>query len=406
MNEGPHRQTFLPYHQPSLAVEEEASVIETLRSGWITTGPKTKAFEKALAEYVGARHAVAVNSCTAALHLALEVAGVGPGDEVITSPITFASTVNVIVHRGATPVFVDVEPDTANMDARPLERAITPRTKAIVPVHLAGLPCDMDAINDLARRRRLAVIEDAAHAIGAEYPGGARVGGSGNLTAFSFYATKNITSGGEGGALTMGDPAVAERVAMMSLHGISLDAWKRYSADGYKHWDIIYPGYKYNMFDLQAAVALPQLAKIDSFWRRRVELKARLDAGLKDIPEITVLAGRPGLKHAHHLYPIVLDVDRLTTDRDGVMNAIQRENVGVGVHFRAVHLHPYYRDQWGFRRGMFPNAERYSDRTLSLPLYPKMTDQDADDVVAAVRKVIGRYRERAGARVNARVSLP
>ena len=388
----PIRGTFLQYHQPFFGPEEEREVIDTLRSGWITTGPRTKAFESALADYVGARHCVAVNSCTAALHLALEALGVGPDDEVITSPITFASTVNVIVHRGATPVLVDVEADTANMDARLLESAITSRTKAVIPVHLAGQTCDMDAINAIARRHNLAVIEDAAHAIGAEYPGGGRVGGSPNPTAFSFYATKNITSGGEGGALTMADPALAERVAIMSLHGISLDAWKRYSSDGYQHWDIIYPGYKYNMFDLQAAVALPQLAKIESFWRRRAELKARLDAGLRDVPEIATLAARPGLKHAYHLYPVVIRTEQLEADRDTIMNAIQAENIGVGIHFRSVHLHPYYMEHWGFRRGMFPNAEYYSDRALSLPLYPKMTNQDADDVIAAVRKAIGRYR--------------
>jgi dTDP-4-amino-4,6-dideoxygalactose transaminase len=387
----PVRDTFLPYHQPSFGVEEEREIVETLRSGWITTGPRTKLFEQRLAEYVGARHCVAVNSCTAALHLALEASGVGAGDEVITSPITFASTANVIVHRGATPVFVDVEPETANMDPSRIEAAITPTTKAIIPVHLAGLPCDMTAIDAIARRRGIAIIEDAAHAIGAEYSDGARVGGSGNLTAFSFYATKNITTA-EGGALATNDAAVAERVAIMSLHGISRDAWKRYSASGYKHWDIIYPGYKYNMFDLQAALALPQLDKIETFWQRRVELKQRLLAGLSDVPEIMVLADRPAVKHAHHLFPIVVHTERLNADRDTIMNAIQAENVGVGVHFRAVHLHPYYQEQWGFRRGMFPNAEYYSDRTISLPLYPKMRDRDAADVVAAVRKVIARYR--------------
>ena len=386
------RPIFLPYHQPLLGPEEEASVIETLRSGWMTTGPKTRAFEQQLADYVGAQYCVAVNSCTAALHLALEAVGVGPGDEVITSPITFASTANVIVHQGATPVFVDVEPDTINLDASRLEAAITTKTKAVIPVHLFGQPCDMDAINAIARRRGLAVIEDAAHAIGAEYKG-QRIGGSGNVTAFSFYATKNITSGGEGGALTTNDAALAERVAIMSLHGISRDAWKRYSGSGYKHYDIIHPGYKYNMFDLQAAVALPQLAKIEAFWARRVALKARMDAGLHDIPEIVLPAERPGVKHAYHLYPIVVRTEDLTTDRDGIMTAIQAENVGIGVHFRAVHLHPYYMEQWGFRRGMFPNAEYYSDRAISLPLYPKMSDADADDVIRAVRKVIAAYKK-------------
>jgi dTDP-4-amino-4,6-dideoxygalactose transaminase len=387
----PLRKTFLPYHQPFLGVEEEASVLDTLRSGWITTGPKTKTFETRLAEYVGAAHAVAVNSCTAALHLALEAIGVGPGHEVITSPITFASTANVIVHCGAAPVFVDIEPDTGNMDAALLERAITPRTKAIIPVHLAGQPCDMDAIEAIAGRHGIAVIEDAAHAIGAEYPRGVRVGGRGNLTAFSFYATKNITSA-EGGALTTNDAALAERVAIMSLHGISRDAWKRYSSAGYKHWDIVYPGYKYNMFDLQAALVLPQLEKIESFWHRRVALKARLDAGLDEVPELGRLAERPGLKHACHLYPVVIRTEQLRADRDTIMNAIQAENVGIGIHFRAVHLHPYYMERWGFRRGMFPHAEYYSDRTLSLPFYPKMTDEDADDVIGVVKKVIAHYR--------------
>jgi dTDP-4-amino-4,6-dideoxygalactose transaminase len=388
----PARSTFLPYHQPWLGPAEEASVIETMRSGWITTGPRTKAFEQQLATYVGAKHCVAVNSCTAALHLALEAVGVGPGDEVITSPITFASTANVIVHRGATPVLVDVEPDTINMDASRLEAAITPKTKAVIPVHLFGQPCDMDAINAIARRHGIAVIEDAAHAIGAEYKG-EPIGGSGNLTAFSFYATKNITSGGEGGALTTNDAEMAERVAIMSLHGISKDAWKRYSASGFKHYDIVYPGYKYNMFDLQAAVAIPQLAKIETFWARRKELKARLDAALRNVPEIILPAERSYAKHAHHLYPIMVRTEDLTVDRDGVMNAIQKENVGVGVHFRAVHVHPYYIEHWGFRRGMFPNAEYYSDRAISLPLYPKMTDADADDVIRAVLKVIAAYRK-------------
>jgi len=386
----PVRATFLPYHQPSIDADDEQAVLEVLRSGWITTGPRTKTFEKTLAEYVGAARASAVNSCTAALHLALEAVGVGPGDEVITSPITFASTANVIVHRGATPVFADVEPDTLNIDVTCLDAAITSRTKAIIPVDFAGHPADLGPIMARARHHRLVVIEDAAHAIGAEYHG-RRVGSIADMTAFSFYATKNITSA-EGGALTTNNPDWADRVGIMALHGISRDAWKRYGSDGYKHWDIIYPGYKYNMFDLQAALALSQLAKINRFWERRVTLKARLDAGLADVAEVERLAERPGIKHAYHLYPIVLRTDMLDTDRDEIMNAIQAENVGVGVHFRAVHLHPYYQETYGFRRGDFPRAEYYSDRTISLPLYPKMTDADADDVIAAVRKVIARFR--------------
>jgi dTDP-4-amino-4,6-dideoxygalactose transaminase len=373
-----------------IEADDEQAVLETLRSGWITTGPRTKTFERRLAEYVGAARAVGVNSCTAALHLALEAAGVGPGDEVITSPITFASTANVIVHRGARPVFADVQRDTQNIDVDRLEAAITSRTKAVIPVDFAGHPADLDPIMALARRHKLVVIEDAAHSIGAEY-GGRRVGGIADMTAFSFYATKNITSG-EGGALTTNNVEWAERIAVMALHGISRDAWKRYGTDGYKHWDIIYPGYKYNMFDLQGALVLSQLEKMDRFWTRRVELKAQLDAGLSDVEEIERPAERSGIKHAYHLYPIVVRTEALSADRDTIMNAIQAENVGIGVHFRAVHLHPYYQQTFGFRRGDFPNAEYYSDRTISLPLYPRMTNGDADDVVAAVRKVIARFR--------------
>ncbi len=386
----PVRPAFLPYHQPLIEHDDEQSVLETLRSGWITTGPKTKAFERALAAYTGAQHCVAVNSCTAALELALEAAGVAPGDEVITSPITFASTANVIVHRGATPVFADVQADTLNVDVSCLEAAITPRTKALIPVDFAGHPCDLDPILAIARRRGLVVIEDAAHSIGAEY-GGRRVGGIADMTAFSFYATKNITSA-EGGALTTNNRAWAERASIMALHGISRDAWKRYSAEGYQHWDIIGPGYKYNMPDLAGALVLSQLGKIEAFWQRRVALKARMDAQLREVPEIALPGERPGVRHAYHLYPVVVRTETLTADRDAIMNAIQKENVGIGVHFRAVHLHPFYTGTFGFRRGMFPNAEYYSDRTISLPLYPRMTDRDADDVVAAVRKVIARFR--------------
>ena len=386
----PVRASFLPFHQPLIDADDERAVLETLRSGWLTTGPRTKGFEKDLAAYTGAAHCVAVNSCTAALHLALEAVGVSAGDEVITSPITFASTANVVVHCGARPVFVDVEPDTFNIDAAAIEPAVTPRTKALMPVDFAGQPCDLDAVMAIGEHHGLPVIEDAAHAIGAEYKG-RRVGGVADMTCFSFYATKNITSG-EGGALTTNRAAWAERIAVMALHGISRDAWKRYGTEGYRHWDIVAPGYKYNMFDLQAALVRSQFDKLDAFYRRRVALKARLDAGLRDVPEIALPAERAWAGHAYHLYPIILRTEMLTADRDTVMNAIQGENVGIGVHFRAVHLHPFYADTFGFRRGMFPVAEYYSDRTISLPLYPKMTDLDADDVVAAVRKVIAHYR--------------
>jgi dTDP-4-amino-4,6-dideoxygalactose transaminase len=386
----PLRPSFLPYHQPSIDADDEQSVLETLRSGWLTTGPKTKEFERRLAAYTGAAHGVAVNSCTAALHLALEAIGVGPGDEVITSPITFAATANVIVHRGATPVFVDVDPGTLNIDPARIEPAITPRTKAIIPVDFSGHPCDLDRILEIARAHRLIVIEDAAHSIGAEYRG-RRIGGIADMTAFSFYATKNITSA-EGGALTTSNAEWAERAGIMALPGISRDAWKRYSAEGYQHWDIIGAGYKYNMPDLAGALVLSQFDKLDTFRARRAELKAYMDRQLRDVAELTLPAERGDILHAYHLYPIIIRSEQLRVDRDTVMQAIQKENVGIGVHFRAVHLHPFYTQTFGFSRGMFPHAEYYSDRTISLPLYPRMSDRDADDVVAVVRKVIGHFR--------------
>ena len=386
----PVRSAFLPYHQPLIDADDERAVVETLRSGWLTTGARTKGFEKDLAAYTGAAYCVGLNSCTAALHLALEAVGVGPGDEVITSPITFASTANVIVHRGARPVFVDVDPDTFNIDPGRIEAAVTPRTKALIPVDFAGQPCDLDAIMAIGARHGLPVIEDAAHALGAEYKG-RRIGGIADMTCFSFYANKNITSG-EGGALTTNRQEWADRIAVMALHGLSRDAWKRYSAEGYRHWDIVAPGYKYNMFDVQAALVASQLKKLQAFQVRRDAIKARLDAGLRDIAELAFPAERNWGTHAHHLYPIVVRTEMLRVDRDVIMNAIQAENIGIGVHFRAVHLHPFYVDTFDFRRGMFPTAEYYSDRAISLPLYPRMTDTDADDVVAAVRKVLAHYR--------------
>ena len=384
------RDAFLPFHQPLVDADDERAVLETLQSGWLTTGPRTKGFEKDLAAYTRAAYCVGVNSCTAALHLGLEAVGAGPGDEVITSPITFASTANVIVHRGAQPVFVDVEPDTYNIDPNAIERAVTPRTKAMIPVDFAGHPCDLDAVMAIGARHGIPVIEDAAHAIGAQYKG-RPIGGIADMTCFSFYATKNITSG-EGGALTTNRQEWAERISVMALHGISRDAWKRYGSEGYKHWDIVAPGYKYNMFDIQAALVRSQLHKIEAFHQRRVVLKQRLDAGLRDIAEIALPSERANVTHAYHLYPILVRTERLTAERDTIMNAIQAENVGIGIHFRAVHLHPFYADTFGFQRGMFPVAEAYSDRTISLPLYPRMTDQDVDDTVTAVQKVIAHYR--------------
>jgi dTDP-4-amino-4,6-dideoxygalactose transaminase len=373
---------FLMFHRPSLGEEEERAVAEVLRSGWITAGPRTKEFERVFAAYRGAGHAVAVNSCTAALHLALVCLGVGPGDEVVTSPITFASSANVIVHTGARPVFCDVQDDTLNIDPDALAAAITPRTRAVIAVHFAGHPCDMDEV--LAAG--IPVIEDAAHAVEAEYRG-RPVGALGRAGAFSFYATKNITTG-EGGMLTTDDGELAERAATLALHGISRDAWKRYAAGAYRHWDVVAAGYKYNMFDIQAAIGLEQLKKVDRFWQARRRLVERYDAALGDVPGLRLMARRPYVKPSYHLYPVRVLPEAPVT-RDALMAALNERGIGVGVHFRAVHLHPYYREELGFAPGLCPVAEQAGEQLVSLPLFPDMHDADIDRVTVAVREILG-----------------
>jgi len=384
------KEKSIPFHRPFLGKEEEDEVIDTLRSGWLTTGPKTKKFESEFAQYVHAKHAIAVNSCTSALHLALVAAGVSEGDEVITTPITFASTANVIVHQRATPVFVDVESDTLNIDPNQIEDKITSRTKAIMPVHFAGQPCEMDTIMDIARRHKLIVIEDAAHAIEAEYQG-RKIGSIGGMTAFSFYPTKNMTTG-EGGMLTTDNSEWADKIRILSLHGMSKDAWKRYAEKGYQHWDILSPGYKYNMSDIQAALGLHQLQKVEGFWKIRKRYAEIYNEGFQDIPEIITLPERPNVKNAHHLYVIRVKTEMLTKDRDEIINIIQDYGVGIGIHFRAIHLHPYYQETFGFRRGILPNAEYASDRLFSLPLYPKMQIEDVFHVIDVVKQVIDDVR--------------
>ncbi len=367
------------FNRPSIGADEEAAVLDVLRSGWLTTGPRTKALEERFARFRGCTNAVGVNSCTAALHLCLQSLGVGRGDEVITSPLTFASTANVIVHCGATPVFCDVSPDTLNMDPEALAAAVTARTRAIIPVHFAGHPCEMDEINAVAARHSIPVIEDAAHAVEAEYRG-RPTGSLGTAAAFSFYATKNITSG-EGGMLTTNDQELAERAALLALHGISRDAWKRYSEEGYRHWEIVAPGYKYNMYDLQAALLDVQLNRVDSFWERRRDLVEFYDEAFANVEELRPLARRASAtKHAHHLY-VVRVTEEAHPTRDAFLNAVQARGVGLGVHFRAVHLHEYYRETFGLSRGSYPVAEAAGDTVVSLPLYPDLRRDEAERVV-------------------------
>jgi dTDP-4-amino-4,6-dideoxygalactose transaminase len=387
----PFRAEFLPFHRPSFGPEEEAEVVAALRSGWVTMGPRTHQLEAAFRDLLKTPHAVATSSCTAALHLALIGLGVGPGDEVITTPLSFATTANVLVHVGATPVFADVEPDTLNLDPAAVEARIGAKTKAIMPVHLHGHPCEMDPLEGLARQHGLFLIEDAAHAIEATYRG-RPIGAGADATVFSFYATKNITTG-EGGMLVTPRAALAEQAEILRLHGMSRDAWKRYGVEGFRHWDILLPGYKYNLSDVLAAIGLAQLPKLDRFWRERQRLCAAYDELLDDLPEVIRPTVRPHVKSALHLYSIRVRIENLRWTRDQIMAAIQAENIGLGVHFRALHLHPYYRDQLGFTRGLCPVAEAASDRLFSIPLYPGLTDGDLQDVAGAIRKILTAARE-------------
>jgi len=385
----PVRDVFLSPFRHTIGDEEINEVIDTLKSDWITTGPKTHMFEEQFCEYIGCKNAIALNSCTAGLHLSLVAYGIGNGDEVITSPFTFAATANVITHQKAKPVFVDIEKVTYDIDPDRIDDAVTDKTKAIIPVHYAGHPCEMDAVLKIAKRYDLIVIEDAAHALGAVYKG-RRIGTIGDLTSFSFYATKNLTTA-EGGMVTTDNDELAEKIRIMCLHGISKDAWKRYSSEGSWYYEILYPGYKYNMTDIQASIGIHQLKKIGRMQKRREEVAKRYTEAFEDMPEITIPTVKKYACHAWHLYPIQVNMNLLRIDRAKFIEALKAENIGTSVHFIPIHLHPYYRDQYGFKRGDFPNAESVYEREISLPLYPKITDKDVEDVIVAVKKIVNYY---------------
>jgi perosamine synthetase len=384
------RSDFLPFHLPHIGAAEEEAVMRTLRSGWLTTGSETHEFEREFAEAVGARHAVAVNSCTAALHLALEAAGVSAGDEVIVPTMTFAASAEVVTYLQARPVLVDCEPDTLNMDPSAVERAVTPRTKAIMPVHFGGHPCEMDAIGAVAQRHGLTVVEDAAHALPASYRG-RPVGTIGDLTCFSFYATKTITTG-EGGMVTTNDATLAEHMRVMSLHGISKDAWKRYTAEGSWYYEIVRPGFKYNLTDLASSLGRVQLGRCDAFWRRREQIGRRYDAAFAALPEIRRPACRPDVQHAWHLYVIQLEEGALDIGRNAFIEALRAERIGTSVHFIPLHMHPYYRAEYGYEPSDFPVARKAFEQAVSLPIYSRMTDADVDDVIAAVQRIVASHR--------------
>jgi dTDP-4-amino-4,6-dideoxygalactose transaminase len=381
-----HADGDIAFHVPSVGEEEIEAVARVLRSGWLTTGPETIAFEKEFAPYVGARHAIACASGTAALHLALRALGISAGDEVITSPYTFVASTEVILYLGATPVFVDVDPRTLNIDPAAVAAAVTPRTRAILPIHIAGYPCDMDPIMEVAAKHGLGVVEDAAHALPAEYRG-KRIGSIGTTTAFSFYATKNLTTG-EGGMVTTDDDELAARMKVLRLHGISGDAWKRYTAEGTWYYEVTALGYKYNLTDISAAIGRVQLAKLDALQADRRRLDLRYRQALADTPLILPPAEDDEHRSAMHIFIVRVDPTQTSRTRTDVIASLREQHIGTSVHFIPVHLHPYYEAQ-GYRRGMFPNAEQGFDQAVTIPFYPAMSDATADRVLAAVRSALG-----------------
>jgi dTDP-4-amino-4,6-dideoxygalactose transaminase len=379
------RDSFLVFGKPMIGEEEIAEVVDSLRSGWVGTGPKVHRFETLLSDYLGVEHCRCVSSCTAALTLSLQVLGVGPGDEVLVPAMTFVASANAVEHAGATPVLVESVPGTGLIDFEQAEAAITPRTRAIMPVHLAGRPVDMDRLDTLAKAHGLAVVEDAAHAIGAGWRG-RKIGAFGNLTAFSFYVTKNISTI-EGGALVTDDPDVAAEVERLALHGLSLGAWQRFSDEGFRHYEVVRPGFKYNMTDVQASVGLHQLPRLDPWIERRAQLWSRYDEMLAGLPLETPPPAEPHTRHARHLYQVLVEPSS-PLSRDELLDGLTGHNIGAGVHYRGVHLHPYYRDKYRLSPGDFPVASSISERTLSLPLGPNVTEADQNDVVEALVELL------------------
>jgi dTDP-4-amino-4,6-dideoxygalactose transaminase len=388
----PATDLVVSFAPPDIGDAEMRAVLEVLQSGWLTTGPKVEQFEAAVAAYTGAQYAIAVNSGTAALHLSLLAAGIEPGREVVTSPYTFCATINAIIHAGGTPVLADIDLTTLNIDPAAADAAVTPRTAALLPVHFGGRPAPMARLAGIAARHGLTIVDDAAHAFGAA-AGSRRIGAAADLTAFSFHAVKNITTG-EGGMITTDRADWAERIRVLALHGMSRDAWARYAGRGAAQYEVVAAGFKYNMMDLQAAIGLQQLARIDAMLAHRRALWQRYDEGLAELP-LTRPApvsrrdvGEPEPTHAHHLYTVLVDHGLCGWTRDDLAVALRERGIATSVHFKAVHLHRYYAERFGYRRGMFPNTEFVSDRTLSLPLSAGTDDADVDRVITVLRELV------------------
>ena len=384
------RRAYVPFSIPWTDGKEIDQVADSIRSGWLTTGPKARLFEERVRAMVGARHAVAVNSCTAALHLSLVALGVKPGDEIVTSPYTFAATGEAILYLGARPVFADIDPLTLNLDPARVAMALSRRTAALLPVHIAGLPCDLDALGSIARRRRLPIVEDAAHALGAAVEG-RPIGSLSDMTCFSFYATKNLATG-EGGMVTLDDRRVAERLRRLSLHGLSRDAWKRYTRSGSWRYDVVDLGYKYNLTDVAAAIGLAQFSKFKAIQARRRRLARRYSRLLGSHEAFDLPVEEQSSVHAWHLYILRLRPGVLRIDRDRFMTLLTARGIGASVHFQPLHLHSYYRRTFGYRRGAFPITERESARALSLPLYPGLSTEAQDRVVGTLIDLADRHR--------------
>ncbi|MDR0292214.1 MAG: DegT/DnrJ/EryC1/StrS family aminotransferase [Elusimicrobium sp.] len=383
------RKEFLPFAKPAVAEDAVAAVSQCLRSGWLTTGPRTIEFEEVFKNYTGAAHALAVNSATAGLHAAFTALNLKPGDEVITTPMTFAATVNTIIFAGGKPVLSDIDPHTLNITPANIEKKITSKTKAICPVHFAGRPCDMAEIEAIAKKHNLYIIEDAAHALGAEYQG-KKIGlpGDKKTIIFSFHPTKNITTG-EGGILCTDDEDMAETAAVFRLHGMSKGAWNRYAAKGKAHYDILMPGLKYNMLDIQAVIGISQMKQLESFNARRTELVNKYLAAFKNLDGVILPPPtRKGDVHSWHLFCPLLDIDNLKITRDEFMKLMGERNIGTALHYQAVHMFSYYQKTYGWKEGDYPQAEYVAKRIVSLPLFPAMTEQDFNDSVEAVTEIL------------------
>ncbi len=387
----------VPFHRASVGEEEVLAASEVIRSGWLTMGPKTFEFEDKFAKYVGARYAVAVSTGTAALHLALEAAGVQAGDEILLPTTTFTATAEAVIYLRARPVLVDIDPLTMNLDPEDTARRITPKTKAIIPVHFGGQPCDMDEIHELARVHCLRVIEDAAHALPSEYRG-KRVGRISDFTCFSFYATKTLTTG-EGGMITTDNATAADRMRLMRLHGIERDAWKRYRADGSWHYNVLESGFKYNLTDFQSAIGLVQLTKCDAMRKARQAIAGRYSAAFAPFEELVIPTLSPNRSTSWHLYVLRLRLNLLAGDRNSFIQELQRLGVACSVHFIPLHMHPYYQREFGYRLGQFPRAEQEYHACLSLPIYPNMTEEEIQCVIRSVTETTVEFR-------STRVAVP